>query len=111
LRNQQRDNEKSTPVIEVDDLFSEDEIGYFIPQEDIDDRIMGKNINIDAIQFDFVSNIPLFLKKKEGFSGIQHDLKQMIGQNKFPSIEQARPLPTIEPIHYENYFYWIEIYY
>jgi hypothetical protein len=42
LRNQQRDNEKSTPVIEVDDHFSEDEIEYFIAQEDIDDRIMGK---------------------------------------------------------------------
>jgi len=99
LRNQNRDNEKLTPLIEVDDHFFEDEIEYFIDQEDIDDRIMGKNINTDGIQFDFISNIPPFLKKQEGFFVIQHDLKQITGQTKFPFAEHAQPLPTIEIVH------------
>jgi hypothetical protein len=53
LRNQQRGNEKSTPVIEIDDHFAEDDIDNFIAQEDVDDRFLGNDIDIDAIQFDF----------------------------------------------------------
>jgi hypothetical protein len=42
LRNQQRGNEKSTPVIEIDDHFDEDDIDNFIAQEDVDDQFPGK---------------------------------------------------------------------
>jgi hypothetical protein len=37
MRNRQRDHEKSIPVIEVDDHFSEDDIDDFIAEDDIDD--------------------------------------------------------------------------
>jgi hypothetical protein len=79
LRNQQHDNEKSTLVIKIDDHFSEDDIDNFIAQEDADDQILGNDIDTVTTQFDFVSNLPPFLKKHEGFSGIQHDLKQITG--------------------------------
>jgi hypothetical protein len=89
-------------VIEVDDRISEDDINDRIPDDDID---------ADTPQFDFVSNLPPFLKKQEGFSGIQHDLKQVMEQVKLPSTEQTRPLPSIELVHCENCFDWIERYY
>jgi regulator of replication initiation timing len=34
-----------------------------------------------------------------------------MGHVKFPSTEQARPFPSIEPVHCENCFDWIERYY
>jgi hypothetical protein len=61
LRNRHHDHEKPIPVIDVDDWISEDDT------------------NVDAPQFDFVSNLPPFLKKQQGFSGIQHDLKKNHG--------------------------------
>lgn len=67
VRNQQRDNEKSIHVIEIDDCFSEDDINDLIVEDDIDDPILGDNINVDTTQFDFVSNLPPFLKKQEVF--------------------------------------------
>jgi hypothetical protein len=72
---------------------------------------LGNKIDTDAIQYDFISNLPPFLKNQEGFSGIQHDLKQITGQTKFPSAKQAQPLPTIEPVHCENCLDWVERYY
>jgi hypothetical protein len=98
-------------VIEIDDRFSEDDIDDLIAEDDINDQILGDDIDVDTTQLDFISNLPPFLKKHEGFSGIQHDLKQIMGQVKFPSTEQARPLPSIEPVHCENWFDWIEIYF
>jgi hypothetical protein len=59
MRNRQRENEKSIPVIEIDDII-------FI-EDDIDDQILGNDIDIDTTQFDFISNLPPFLKKQEGF--------------------------------------------
>ena len=70
LRNQQCSNEKSTRVIEIDNHFSEDDIDNFIAQEDVDDRFLGNDIDTDSMQFDFISNLPPFLKNQEGFSSI-----------------------------------------
>jgi hypothetical protein len=102
LRNRHRDHEKPIPVIEVDDRISEDDIDDQIPEDDID---------VDTPQFDFVSNLPPFLKKQQGFSGIQHDLKRIMEQDKLPTTEQTRPLPSMELVHCENCFDWIERYY
>jgi hypothetical protein len=111
LRNQQRGNDKLNPVIEVDDHFAKDDIDIFIAQENVDDQFLGNNINTDAIQFNLISNFPPFLKNQDGFSGIQHDMKQITGLTKLPSAKQAQPLPTLEPVHCENRLDWVEIYY
>jgi arginine utilization protein RocB len=111
LKNQQRDHQSTIPVIEVNDRFSKDEIDDFISQEDIDDQILGNDIDTNITQFDFISNLPPFLKEQEGFSGIQHNLKQITRQVKLPSAKQARSFPTIEPVHCKNCFDWIERYY
>ena len=60
----------SIRAIEVNDHFSEDKIDKFIAQEDVDDQFIGNDADTDAIQYDFVSNLPPFLKNQEGFSGI-----------------------------------------
>jgi hypothetical protein len=86
LRNRHRDHEKPIPVIDVNDQISEDDTNAYAPQ------------------FNFVSNLPPFLKKQQGFSGIQHDLKRIMEQGKLPTTEQARPLPSMEPVHCENFF-------
>jgi hypothetical protein len=98
-------------VIEVNDHFSKDEIKDFIAQEDVDDWILGNDIDTDEIQFNSISNLPPFLKKQGVFSGVQHDLKKIIGHTKFPSAKQVQPLPTLELVHCENFFDWIEKYY
>jgi hypothetical protein len=98
-------------MIEVDDHLSEDEINKFLSHEDVDDRVLGNDVNTDAIQYDFVSNLPPFLNNQEGFSGIRHDLKQFTEQTKAPSAKQTQPLPTIEPVHCENCLDWVERYY
>jgi hypothetical protein len=98
-------------VIEVDDRFSEDDIDDRVVQDDIYDQILGYDIDFDTPQFDFVWNLPPFLNKHEGFIGIEHDLKQIMEQVKFPSIEKYQHLPSTEPMHRENYFNWIERYY
>jgi hypothetical protein len=98
-------------VIEVNDHLSDDEIDEFLSREDVDDQFLGNEIDIDAIQYDFIANIPPFLKNQEGFSGIWHNLKQIIGQTKVPSAKQTQPLPTIQPVHCENCLDWVERYY
>jgi hypothetical protein len=85
LRNLQQDHLSSIPVIEVDDHFFEDEIDKFLDQEDVDDQFLGNEIDTDVIKYTFISNLPPFLKNQEGFSGIQHDMKKITGQNKTPS--------------------------
>jgi len=70
LRNCQQDHLSSFRVIEIYDHFSENDIDKFVSQEDVDDRFLGNEISTDAIQYDFVSNLPPFLKNQESFSGI-----------------------------------------
>jgi hypothetical protein len=111
LRNRQRDHLSSIPVIEVDDHLSEDEIDKFLAQEDVDDQFLGNETGIEAIQYDFVSKLPSFLKNQEGFAGIRHDLKQVTEQTKMPSAKHTQPLPTIAPVHCENCLDWVERYY
>jgi hypothetical protein len=62
-------------VIEVDDHLSDDEINEFLAREDVDNQCLGNEIGIEAIQYDFVSELPPFLKNQEGFAGISHDLR------------------------------------
>jgi hypothetical protein len=62
LRNCQQDNLSSIPAIKVDDHLSDDEINEFISREDVDDQFLGNETGMEAIQYDFVSEIPLFLK-------------------------------------------------
>jgi hypothetical protein len=93
MRNRHHDREKPISIIDVDDQIS------------IDDT------SIDAPQFDFVSNLPPFLKKHQGFPGIQHDLKRIMEQGKSPTTDQTRPLSNHELVHCENCFDWIERYY
>jgi regulator of replication initiation timing len=38
-------------------------------------------------------------------------LQQFIGHTKASSTKQTQPLPTIEPVHYENCLDWVERYY
>jgi hypothetical protein len=49
----------------------------------------GNDINTDITHLDLFSNIPSFLKKQDGFSGIQNDLKQIPRQVKLPFAKQA----------------------
>jgi hypothetical protein len=93
LRNRHHDREKPIPVI------------------DVDNQIFVDDTSINAPQFDCVSNLPPFLKKQKGFSGIQHDLKRIMEQGKSPCIDPTVPLPSIEPVYCENCFDWIERYY
>jgi hypothetical protein len=81
LRNQHHNHEKPIPIIHVDDQISEDDT------------------NVDAPQFNFVSNIPPLLKKQQGFSSIQHDLKRIMEHGKSPSTYQTGPLLSMEPVH------------
>jgi hypothetical protein len=93
IRNRHHNHEKPIPIIDVDNQISEDDT------------------NVDASQFDFISNLPPFLKKKQGFSGIQHDLKRIMEQCKLLTTNQTWPLPSMEPVHCENCFDLIERYY
>ena len=56
-----------------------------IPTIDIEDPISVDNTSADSAkinspQYDFVSNLPHFLKEQEGFSGIQYDLRNIMEQ-------------------------------
>jgi hypothetical protein len=37
--------------------------------------------------------------------------KRIMEQGKLPTTDQTRPLPSMEPVHCENCFDWIERYY
>jgi hypothetical protein len=111
LRNRQQDHLISIPVIEVDDHLSDDEINEFLSREYVDKQCLGNEIYIQDIQYDFVSEIPPFLKNQEGFAGISHDLKQAIENTKAPIAEHTQPLPAIAPVHCENCLDWVERYY
>jgi hypothetical protein len=71
-------------VIEVNDRFFDDDIDDQIVEDDIDDWIPGDDIDVNTPHFNFISNLPPFLNKQEGFLGIQHDLKQIMEQVKLP---------------------------
>jgi hypothetical protein len=69
----------------------------------IKDTIFVEDANSDATredfpQYDFVSNLPLFLKEPEGFSGIQNDLKKVMAQDKPLNSKNTRPLPRLEQV-------------
>jgi hypothetical protein len=66
---------------------------------------------IDSPQYDFVSNLPPFLKEQEGFSGIQYDLKRVMEQDKPLNSDHTRPLPNLEHVYCEGCFNWIQRYY
>jgi hypothetical protein len=111
FRNREQVHLSSIPVIEVDDHLYDDEINEFLAREDVDDQFLGNETSIEDIQYDFVSELPPFLKNQEGFTGICHDMKQVAEQTKMPSAKHTQPLPTIAPVHCENFLDWVERYY
>jgi hypothetical protein len=111
LRNRQQDHLSSISVIEVDDHLTDDEINEFLAREDVDNQCLGNETGSEAIQYDFVSELPPFLKNQEGFAGISHDLKQATKKTKAPIAEYTQPLPVITPVHCENCLDWVERYY
>jgi hypothetical protein len=45
----------------------------------VDNQCLRNETVSEAIQYDFVSKLPPFLKNQEGFASIGHDLKQATG--------------------------------
>jgi hypothetical protein len=76
----------------------------------VDDAISDAT-RIDSPQYDFVSNLPPFLKEQEGFLGIQYDLKRVMAQDKPLNSYHTRPLPNLEQVYCEDCFNWIQRYY
>jgi hypothetical protein len=111
LRNRQQDHLSSISVIEVDDHLTDDEINEFLAREDVDNQCLRNETCSEAIQYDFVSELPPFLKNQEGFTGISHDLKQATEKTKAPITEYTQPLPAITPVHCDNCLDWVECYY
>jgi hypothetical protein len=108
LRNRQQDHLSSISVIEVNDHLTDDEINDFLSREYVDNQCLGNETVSKAIQYDFVSKLPPFLKDQKGFVGIGHDLKQATGKTEAPIAEYTQPLPTIAPVHYDNCLDWVE---
>jgi hypothetical protein len=98
-------------VIEVNDHCSDDEINDFLEREDVDNQCLRNETVGQAIQYDFVSRLPPFLKGQEGFAGIGHDLKQATGKTEAPIAEYTQPRPAIAPVHCDNCLDWVERYY
>jgi hypothetical protein len=64
-RNRHQNNDKPIPTVDVKDMIFVDDAS-------------SDATKIDSPQYDFVSNLPPFLKEKEGFSGIQYDFKRVM---------------------------------
>jgi len=74
-------------VIKVDDQLTNDEINEFLAKEYVYNQGLGNETISEAIQYDFVSKVPPFLKDQKGFVGIGHDLKQATGKSEAPIAE------------------------
>jgi hypothetical protein len=97
-RNRRQNHENPIPTIDIEDPISVDDTSY-------------DPAKINSPRYDFVSNLPPFLKEQEGFSGIQYDLKNIMEQGKPLNSDQTRPLPNLEQVYCEGCFDWIQRYY
>jgi regulator of replication initiation timing len=66
---------------------------------------------VDSPQYDFVSNLPPFLREQEGFLGIQNDFKMIMEQCNPLNSDDTCPLPRLEQVYSEECFTWIHRYY
>jgi hypothetical protein len=98
-------------VIEVNNNGSDDEINDFLAREDVDNQCLGNETIGKAIQHDFSTRLPPFLKGQEGFAGIVHDLKQATGMNEAPIVEYTQHQPAMTLVHSDNCLNWVECYY
>ena len=71
-------------MIEVNDNGSHEEIKKFLAREDLDNQCLGNETLGQAMQYDFVSTLPPFLKGQKGFPGIGQDLKEATGKHETP---------------------------
>ena len=90
--------------------------GKLIPTIVIEDMNSIEDVILDSSrdgspQYDFVSNIPLFLREHEGFTRIQNDLKTMVAQGKPLNSNHKHSLPDLEHVYCDECFTWIEGYY
>jgi hypothetical protein len=106
-----QDHLSSILVIEINDHCFDDVINYFLEREDVDNQCLVNETIGQAIQYDFISRLPSFLKGQEGFVGIGHDLKKAIGKNEAPIAKYNQPWPFITPVHCDNCLDWVERYY
>jgi hypothetical protein len=108
LRNRKQDHLSSISVIKVNDHCSEHEINDLLTREDVDNQCLENETIGQAIKYEFVSRLPLFLKIQEGCVGIGHDLKQAMGNTEAPIADYTQPQPAITPVHCGNYLDWVE---
>jgi len=59
-----------TDPIEINDQCSDHEIKDFLAHEEPKNQCSKREVITHVEQYDFMTNLPLFLKGKEGFSGI-----------------------------------------
>jgi hypothetical protein len=97
-RNRRQNRENPIPTIDIEDLISVDDTS-------------SDPTKINSPRYDFVSNLPPFLKEQEGFSGIQYDLKKIMEKGKPFNSDQTHPLPNLEQVYCEGCFDWIQRYY
>jgi hypothetical protein len=97
-RNRHQNRDKPIPTVDIEDVISVDDAS-------------SDATKIDSPQYDFVSNLPPFLKEQEGFSGIQYDLKRVMEQDKPLNSDHTLPLPNLEQVYCEDCFNWIQRYY
>jgi hypothetical protein len=80
-RNRHQNHDKPIPTVVIEDTISVEDAS-------------SDATRMDSPQYDFVSNLPPFLKEQEGFSGIQYDLKRVMAQDKPLNSDHTRPLPN-----------------
>jgi hypothetical protein len=98
IRNRHQICDKHVPTVVIEDTISVEDASS------IDTRM-------DSSQYDFVSNLPPFIKEQEGFSGIQYDFKRVMTQDKPLKSYHTHPLSNLEHVYYEDCFNWIHRYY
>jgi hypothetical protein len=97
-RNRRHNHEKPIPTIDIEDTIFVDDTS-------------ADSAKINSPQYDFVSNLPHFLKEQEGFSGIQYDLQKIMEQGEPLTSDQTRPFPNLEHVYCGSCFHWIQRYY
>jgi hypothetical protein len=98
IRNKNRQKDSPIPTITIMDQDSSEDI--------------SRNCEEDShAQYDFVSNLPPFLRDCEGFSGIQADLKAKIVQERSLKTDQQHSIPDLEPEYCHDCLAWVQRYY
>jgi hypothetical protein len=57
-RNRYQNHDKPIPTVVIEDTISVEDVSF-------------DSTRVDSPQYDFVSNLPPFLREQEGFTGIQ----------------------------------------